>query len=127
MTNLYRERVTTFKKGLHVFWETEIMPTAESLIFMYIFSFLLWAAFFGICAAVTLAWLFVPAAKTHPFPLWIIYLDVTGLIAQVILVAVLFIRYVLHLGAREIHDDRCNRYKNAIFGGERFSRKLRGH
>lgn len=105
MTNLYREHVTTFKRGLHVFWGMEIAPTArilvqvarESLVFVYIFGFLLWAAFFGCCVIVTGAWLFVPVVKTHPFPLWIIYLGVIGLIAQVILVAILFIRHVMCL------------------------------
>ena len=97
MKNRCKERVMTFKDGLHIFWEREFMPMVLELTPM-IGDFLKFIAYllFGFWIVLTFSWLLFSPLKNTPH--WVDYLGVGSLFLQAITAAVLFIRHVLRLG-----------------------------
>ena len=99
----HRERVMTFKRGLHVFWEKEFMPGVLELTpvighVLEVGKYLLFAFWVVLPYSLLITGLenVKPLGMLQPH--WFIYLGVAGLISQAIAVAVLFIRHVMHLG-----------------------------
>ncbi len=94
MKNRCKERVMTFKAGLHIFWEREVLE-----LILMIGDFLKFIAYvlFGFWIVLTFCWLLFSPLKNTPH--WVDYLGVGSLLLQAITAGVLFIRHVHHLGS----------------------------
>ncbi len=91
------KHVSTFKKGLRIFWTWECKPILHGVwqFIKFVVVMPIWVLFTGL-------WLIAPKGGN---PWWINCLGGIGVVVPVVLATVLFIRHVIHLANQE--DDRA--------------------